>query len=468
MTWAPVTLRNPILLGAGILSLAYWVLDAFLDTLAFGNRLFIDNLIDPDGDSLWMRIATAVTLIIFGYVTQKYADREKRAAVELIRTRSTLDQRNEEFRRAFDRTGIPTIMTRKGVIVKVNEAFCTLLGYTSAEFLKLTPAEITHPDDRGAVGQMAKKIAVTLNKSFSCEKTYLHKNGSEVPALVSLTAIGGGDDTPVLTLIQAIDISRQKEVEETLRSAKTMSDQSSEAKSRFLTNMSHDFRTPLNSIIGFSEAIKMELMGPVGVEKYREYAQDIYDSGKHLLGLINDILNISRLESGVLELEEELIDIEHMTQTCLRMLSSKIDEAGVGIEVQIEDEGYYLYADALRTRQVFVNVLENSLKFTPPGGAIRWQTRVDDTARLEFVISDTGCGIEPDFIDRIWEPFCRSGVASNHNKEGLGLGLPLCKSIMQLHGGEIFVESRVGAGTKVIIRFPPDRARQPVASRMRV
>ena len=230
----------------------------------------------------------------------------------------------------------------------------------------------------------------------------------------------------------------------------------SKAKSEFLASMSHELRTPLNAIIGFSEVMTVETFGPLGSSRYKEYSSDIHDSGQHLLALINDILDLSRLDAGALALHEEDFNLHDVIIQALKMISRAAATKKVKLIEKIPAQLPAVRADERRMKQVMINLLANAIKFTPAGGSITVNAWVDDKG-LSISVADTGVGIAPEDIGRALEPFSQvdSSVAREHG--GAGLGLTLSKELMQLHGGALTLESQVSVGTTVTVTLPQNR-----------
>jgi len=229
------------------------------------------------------------------------------------------------------------------------------------------------------------------------------------------------------------------------------------AKSEFLANMSHELRTPLNAIIGFSEVMKDETFGPVGSDRYRTYAEDIHDSGRHLLSLINDILDLSKVESGSDELHEEDIEILEVTETALKMVRQRAAKRGLELELELPDGLPLLRADKRKMMQILANLLTNAIKFTDPGGKVTLRGWCKMDSGFVFQIADTGIGIAPEDILKALAQFGQIDSDLNRKFEGTGLGLPLTKALVELHGGYLDLQSQVGVGTTVTVRFPAAR-----------
>ncbi len=257
---------------------------------------------------------------------------------------------------------------------------------------------------------------------------------------------------------QAIELDAARIVAETARESAAAANA---AKSRFLANMSHELRTPLNAILGFSEIMSKTLLGPLQ-GPYHAYAQDIHVSGQYLLRLISDLLDLSKIEVGQMDLREEMVDVPDLANECMRLLLDKAQAGGVTLETQVSAEFPLVFADRLRLKQALLNLLSNAVKFTPAAG------RVTVTARLVpanggavIAVGDTGIGMKAADIALALEPFRQIDNALTRRTEGTGLGLPLSKALIEMHGGTLRILSEPGRGTEVELWLPPDRLIQP-------
>jgi len=239
--------------------------------------------------------------------------------------------------------------------------------------------------------------------------------------------------------------------------ARRRAEEASLAKSRFLASMSHELRTPLNAILGFSEVMKAELFGKHVVTAYKDYAGDIHGSGQHLLALINEILDLSRVEAGRYELREESVAIGHVVGDCIRLLSMRARNRGIETSTEIDKALPRIWADERAVRQIALNLLSNAIKFTPTGGSIAIKAGWTDNGGQYFSVRDTGPGIPEDEIPTVLATFGRGSLALKNAEEGTGLGLPIVKGLVELHGGEFKLESKVREGTIVTVSFPPER-----------
>ena len=247
-----------------------------------------------------------------------------------------------------------------------------------------------------------------------------------------------------------LDMTRIKEASIAL-------DMANRAKSEFLANMSHELRTPLNAIIGFSQIIRDEVFGELGSPHYREYAQDINNSGGHLLDVINDILDLAKIEAGKVELDEEYVDLHRAVKSSVRLVTARAIEHDIEIRVEIADDLPRLFADKRQVNQILINLLSNAVKFTPDGGEVVITAASDVDGKLTLAVADTGIGIEPEAMPGLFEPFAQAEAGLDRKYEGTGLGLPLVRSMIEHHGGSVRLESQVGEGTRAIVEFPHER-----------
>jgi two-component system cell cycle sensor histidine kinase PleC len=249
-----------------------------------------------------------------------------------------------------------------------------------------------------------------------------------------------------------------------LEQAKSISDEARHraesanvAKSRFLAQMSHELRTPLNAILGFSEVMKSEIFGAHAVPVYKEYSADIHNSGVHLLNLINEILDLSRIEAGRYELNEEAVSLVHVVADCHHLLKLRASSRGITIHEVFEQGMPRIWGDERATRQIVLNLLSNSIKFTPQGGDIWLKVGWTASGGQYLSVKDTGSGIAEDEIPIVLASFGQGSNSIKSAEQGAGLGLPIAKSLIDMHGGTFTLKSKLRIGTEVIITFPPER-----------
>jgi len=264
----------------------------------------------------------------------------------------------------------------------------------------------------------------------------------------------------ILVGLYLVEQLRRRELAEAeLFKAKEAAEAANRAKSAFLANMSHELRTPLNAILGFSEIIKSGHFGPAS-ERYPVYAGDIFSSGKHLLALINDILNLSKLEAGQMALDETEIDVHAMIDASTKFVEMQARRGGVQLSVNVSSELPWVWGDERRLQQALINLLSNAVKFTPRGGQICASAALSHEG-MAIAVRDTGIGMAPEDIPKALAPFGQIDSALSRRYEGTGLGLPLAKQLAELHGGSLTIESAVGFGTAVTIVLPPERVVTP-------
>lgn len=261
-------------------------------------------------------------------------------------------------------------------------------------------------------------------------------------------------------------IEELQRVREELIKKSEAAESANRAKSEFLACMSHELRTPLNAVIAFSEILKEEMFGPLGNQKYLEYARDIFGSGSHLLSIINDILDLSKAEAGMITLQKDKVNIGDAVNDCVGLVKERAGKNGVTIDVKVQDTLPLLLMDELRLKQILINLLSNAVKFTPEGGHVNIAAHTvkknDKIADLFITILDTGIGMEPHHIPRAIEKFGQLDTGLNRKFEGTGLGLPLTKKLVELHQGNLTIESEVNKGTTVTLHFPEGQMVQSV------
>lgn len=238
---------------------------------------------------------------------------------------------------------------------------------------------------------------------------------------------------------------------------KELASEANQAKSVFLANMSHELRTPLNAIIGYSEAMMTGVFGKVENSKQKECLNDVHSSGHHLLSLINDILDLSKIEAKKEILFERMINVPVVMDTSMRRVKILAEQKNIDLSVRVSINSPGLLGDERRVVQVFINLLNNAIKFTPEGGKVTFIAETGEDKGFVFKISDTGKGIAKENLAKVALPFEQTGSVRDRDEEGTGLGLALCNALIQLHGGDVAIDSELGEGTTVTVYFPPER-----------
>lgn len=385
---------------------------------------------------------------------------------EIMQVREALARSEATFRGIMQNVadGIVTIDSA-GVVTSFNAAAERIFGYAPPEVLgrnvSMLMAEPDRSEHDGHLRRYVESGQRRVVGKGAREVVGLHKDGRRLELELATSEMASNGRRDFIGVLR--DISHRKRIQRELTLAKEQAEKASRAKSAFLAHMSHELRTPLNAVIGFSEVLHTELFGALGSPKYREYAGDIHRAGKHLLGVINDILDLAKAEAGKACLHVETLNAAEAAEDALRMVRSKADEQQVALASNHAERPVLLQADGQKLRQILLNLLTNAVKFTLPGGEVRLELRASD-GWAEITVADTGVGMSPEDLAKALEPFGQVESELNRRREGTGLGLPLVKRLTELHGGELRIDSARGRGTSVQVRLPQAGPPQPAAA----
>lgn len=385
------------------------------------------------------------------------------ARLEHLVGQRTRDLRASEMRLAGILSIAPeaiVVVDESGAIRLFNSGAEKIFGYDADEAIG-QPLDILIPErHRARHPDLMKAFANGLEQSRMMSTrgriAGLRRGGREFPAEASIAKLDLDDEWLFIVILH--DATESVAQERSLIIAKEDAELASRAKSEFLANMSHELRTPLNAIIGFSEMMSLQQFGPLGNPRYEGYAHDIVASGRHLLSVINDVLDVAKIEARQMHIVESDLDLGQMAVESLSLIMPMADEKGLRMTLDVAQEMPPVRADERRMRQVALNLLSNAIKFTPRGGVVTVRIACDRDGAPTFTIADTGIGIPADRLRYIGQPFVRAEDQHNRNADGTGLGLALTNALVVLHGGTLTIASEVGRGTTVTVRLPAERA----------
>jgi PAS domain S-box-containing protein len=373
------------------------------------------------------------------------------------RHRDALRHSHELLMRVID--AVPVLVSatdHEGRYVFVNEFYARHIGRPVASIVGLTPVVVHDTAETRAAMERDRRIVAGLDPPGSFEEPLVLPNGESRVLLTTKALLRDQDERPSLVVTASLDISDRKEAELALVAAKEEAELASRSKTEFLANMSHELRTPLNAIIGFSQVMADEVLGPLGSARYAGYARDIASSAQHLLGIISDILDVSKLEAGKLDLDQDEIELAQMLRDILHLVVERARSLEIGIELDLAPDLPRLRADALKLKQVMLNLITNAIKFSHPGGRVLIRARMEsDGMRLSVV--DRGIGMDAAEIETAITRFGQVASTWNRRHPGTGLGLPLAIGLVKLHGGRLMIDSEKGVGTTVTVWLPANR-----------
>jgi PAS domain S-box-containing protein len=387
------------------------------------------------------------------YILSRATGKSSRREASELKLRDA-EALSEELRGILDTAtdGI-LLIDRDGNILSLNRSAEALFGYDSNEIEGQSFTRLFAPESHRAAhdyldGLAENGVASLLNDGR--EIIGQVREGGLIPVFMTLGRVGEGTQKFCAVFR---DITQWKRAEEELMEAKRKAEQSSSAKSDFLARISHEIRTPLNAIIGFADVMREERFGPIGNERYREYLKDIQTSGAHLISLINDLLDLSKIEAGKVELSFSSVDLNDVARQCMAIMQPQANRERIIIRTSLFPDLPQVVADVRSVRQIALNLLSNSIKFTPPGGQVIVSTQLTDDGEVLLRVRDTGVGMSETEVATAMEPFRQLSTTTG----GSGLGLPLTKALTEANRASFTVKSGVNAGTLVEILFPSNR-----------
>ncbi|MDW7731435.1 MAG: PAS domain S-box protein [Methanolobus sp.] len=374
-----------------------------------------------------------------------------------ITERKTADfmirESEERFRATFEQAAVGMCQaTLEGKLVRVNNRFCNITGYSVEELMHIGFKDITYPEDLPEEMYFVEKIFEGKLKSYSIEKRYRHKNGNLIWIFVTVSLVNSPEGKPSYFIAVVEDISDRKDAEEQMLRARLAAEEANRYKNELLANVNHELRTPLSSVIGFSDIILSDMSDNLD-EKQKRYLSLINQSGKSLLKIISKMLDISRIESGGMDLHFEKFHLDSTIEDVVQ--ETRLMAAMKNITVNIDPNGdtYEMTADKGKIKAIIYNLLENSLKFTPAKGEVTIKARKNGD-NMQVSITDNGIGIEEKDKERIFDPFVQVDGSSTRKQGGTGLGLMIVREYVSMHNGDIQVESEYGKGSAFTFTIP--------------
>ena len=346
------------------------------------------------------------------------------------------------------------LLDREGRVISINRSAEALFGYQSRELSGLPFAGLFAPESQRVAFDYLDHVnrdGVPGTLGDGREVFGRSSGTAAVPLFMTMAKLAGATDKLVAVFR---NLAPWKKAEEELLNAKRQAEKASSAKSDFLAKISHEIRTPLNAIIGFSEVMMEERFGPVGNERYKQYLKDIHTSGGHLISLLNDLLDLSKIEAGKLDLNFASLDLNELTQQCVALMQPQANRERIIIRTALSSTLPPVLADARSVRQIALNLLSNSIKFTAAGGQVIISTAINDVGEVVLRVRDTGAGMSEKDIAIALEPFRQLATSARFGSDGTGLGLPLSKALAEANRATFSIKSAVNAGTLIEVAFP--------------
>ncbi len=420
----PVSIHALPSFPGGIRVYGFWI-NPLLD--AIGNVVLLDVMAQPDSSD------------------DSVLQRERDDAMSLLTS-------------IFDASNVGIIVTdHNRRIVRVNDGFIRSFGWMRENLVGEDFILLISPDEQAQATANHERYLRSSTRSTG-EMKILRRDGSVANVLYT-TAMLELSQRRRFLVTTIMDITVRKQMEISLRLSKEQADAANHAKSTFLANMSHELRTPLNAIIGFSQMMDQEMFGPLGHTKYAEYIRDSHFSARHLLDIINEVLDMSKIEAGRVELDESDVDIVDVIDNVVRLMAARSVDRQLQFNVQVPPSFPKLYADQRLIMQILINLVSNAVKFSKPKGVVEISAQLLPDEDMQLIVRDYGVGIPKDKIKEALEPFgqIHEAVLATQEHQGTGLGLPLARAMTELHGGNLVIDSDVDQGTTVYITFPARR-----------
>lgn len=417
----------------------------------------ISEMVRPDGQRLWISESASThaagtdQAVLIGTVID---------ITELVESQQALQAAEERYRGLFENALDGTYITSlDGRMINANQALARINGYDTPEELINAVNDIAvewyvDPKRRSEFVDIVERDGSVRN--FESE-IYRHKTRERIWIVENARVVRDNGGQPQHYEGTVIDITERKNFERQLMLARREAETSNRAKTEFLASMSHELRTPLNAIMGFSELITLMTRDGGGEPRINEYAQDIHSSARILFRLIEEILDLSKLESGKANIEDNEVNLAEIVRQCATMLAARAAKGEIVLSLELPADLPRVRGDYRRLLQILLNLMTNAVKFTPPGGRVTVTASREHDGGLGLTVKDTGIGIPARDLEHVFEPFVQVNRSAFHQQEGTGLGLAICRSLIELHQGRIEIGSQPGQGTSVRVLLPRSR-----------
>ncbi len=460
------------LIGFGVTFAQFFMLRDRAGYLMRMQTPYADLLVPLSYLLLFLGMVLTFGLVLYLYVTGSRGAKISSLALSLHKANAELNRKiteekkmahalresEQKYRAIFENAGIGICqIASSGEWMNANRTIAQILGFKNAQEILLA-----QPDLHGSLfvdPHVRRDWFARLEESTQQGHEVELKTNTGGKVWVNMTGHAMRDTMGDIMHFECtmFDITERRKAEMELLRTKEEADFANRSKTEFLANMSHELRTPLNAIIGFSEIIRDQLFGSVGQEQYVEYAGDIHDSGHLLLSLINDILDMSKIEAGKRELAETVMSVEDVVRSVSRLVAARAKAGKVRLTVSIPSVFPFFRAEERAIKQILTNLMTNAIKFTPEGGMVALTAQLNADEDMVIRVKDTGIGMSAEEIPIAMSPFGQIESALSRKNQGTGLGLPLTRALVELHGGTLALESEVGKGTTVSLTFPKTR-----------